>query len=151
MTNFWRRFLVAGLPTVLWLAGRLAAHAGPVPNQTILPPPNPPTQVSIEAQVPMAYAAAGVPGSFRLTRTGSVLGDVTIHYQVSGKAVPGQDYKVLKGTKTIPASRTAVRITINPLPVTGSGGTVKGVRVTLLPSDGYAVSAAAKATVKIVQ
>ncbi len=125
--------------------------AGPVSDQTILPPQNPPAEVSIMAKVPMAYAAAGVPGSFRLTRTGSVLEGVTISYRVSGKAVPGQDYVALKGTKTIPASQTGAQITINPLRVAGSGGTIKGVRVTLLPGDGYAVSAESKASVKIVQ
>ena len=135
-----------------WLAAPTGLLAGgAASDQTILPPMNPPAQVAIAAKVPMAYAEAGVPGSFRLTRTGSVLADLTVSYQVRGKAVAGQDYKALKGTKVIPAGQSKVQININPLPVAGNGGTVKGVRVTLLPGDGYAVSAAAKASVKIVQ
>lgn len=147
-----RRFVlavsfVAGCLTMP--AGLLAAGAA---SGQILLPTNPLAQVSIAAKVPMAYAEAGVPGSLQLTRTGgNALEDLTVYYQVSGKAVAGQDYKALKGTKVIPAGRSTVQITINPLHVAGNGSTVKGVRVTLVPNDGYSVAAAAKASVKIVQ
>ena len=155
------RFVTGGWPglllVVIWLACGHGSAQAQLPAardlhpKIVLPPTNPPTEVSIVAKVPTAYAAAGIPGSFKLTRTGSLLEDLTVSYQVSGQAVPGKDYKALKGTKTIPATRSKVQININPLDVPGSGGTVKGVRVTLVASDGYSISAASKATVKIVQ
>ncbi len=135
---------------VVWAAGLSAGRASG-DDQIILPPITPATQVSVVAQTPMAYAEAGIPGRFLLTRTGSVLGDLTVSYQVGGKAAAGQDYQALKGTRTIPAGQTHVHITVHPLVVAGSGSTVKGVRVTLLSSDGYSISAEAKASVKIVQ
>ena len=155
------RFVTGGWASLLLVAICLTGGLGSAQAQTsatrdlrpqvVLPPTNPPTEVSIVAKVPTAYAAAGIPGSFRLTRTGSLLEDLTVSYQVSGQAVAGKDYKTLKGTKTIPATQSKVQININPLDVPGSGGTVKGVRVTLLPSDGYSISSSAKATVRIVQ
>lgn len=152
MKNFLRRFVLGGLPILLLVAGNLSAQGGTVlPNQTILPPQNPPTEVAIVVKVPVAYAAAGTPGSFRITRTGNLLGDVTIRYRVSGLAVPGQDYQALEGTLTIPASRSGAVVRVRPLSVAGSAGTVKRVRVTLLEGDGYSVGAASKAKVKIVQ
>lgn len=147
-----RRWLVGGLSVVGWMAALAAAGRASGETAILLPPGDQATQVSVVAQTPMAYAAAGIPGRFLLTRTGNVLGDLTVNYQVSGKAVAGQDYRALKGTRTIPASESKVHITIHPLVVAGGGGGVKGVRVTLLPGSGYAISAAAaKASVKIVQ
>ena len=148
-----RRRLVGRLlvSAVVWAAGLAAAGRASGENQIIRPPINPATQVSILTQTPMAYAQAGIPGRFVLTRTGSVLGDLTVNYQVGGRAVAGQDYQALKGTRTIPAGQTRVHITIHPRVVAGSGGTLKGVRVTLLPGDGYSISAEAKASVKVVQ
>lgn len=143
------RSLIVGWTLV---AAALPAFGGGDPRQTTLPPPDEPIQVSIAAKVPTAYAAAGIPGSLMITRTGSVLQDLTVSYQISGKAVAGQDYRSLKGTRTILAGKSEARITIRPVDVAGSGGgMVKGVRVTLLPGNGYAVSAATKATVKIVR
>ena len=74
-----------------------------------------------------------------------------IHYQVSGKAVSGQDYVALKGTRTIAAGKDHATLTIHPLVVPGSAGTVTGVRVTLLAGGGYSLGSEVKATVKIVQ
>ena len=130
-------------------SGRLSAQA--VADQTILPPITPASEISISAKVPTAYAAAGTTGSFVIQRTGSVLDDVTVNYQISGKAVAGQDYVAIKGTRTIAAGKDRATITIHPLVVAGSGGTVTGVRVTLLAGGGYSLTSEVKATVKIVQ
>ena len=135
----------------LALAALLSAALTAVAAAVTLPPTNPPTEVAISAQVRTAYAAAGTTGSFLLQRTGSVLNAVTIVYHVSGEAVPFRDYVPLKGTRTIPAGRHHVLITVHPLAVAGSAGTVKGVRVMLAESDAYSLGTAVKATVKIVQ
>ena len=139
------------LTAALGIVASQKASAQSSARQTTLPPTNPPDELSISAQVPMAYAEAGSAGSFVVRRTGSVLGDITIQYEVSGKAVAGQDYVALRGTRTIAASKDHVTITVNPLRVAGGGGTIKGVRVTLLPGGGYSLGSEVKATVKIVQ
>lgn len=160
--NLLRRGLIGGLPTCLLItamlsAGRMTAPAQPpaagaVPSQTTLPPENPPNEISIVAVVPTAYASAGIPGKFMLQRVGgNPLEDLTVSYRVGGEAVAGQDYRALPGTLTFPAGQSKVDLKVKPLDVAGSGGTAKGVRVTLLPSDGYSISGAAKAKVKIVQ
>ncbi len=147
----------SGLPVIVLLAvagfvtapGRASAQT--VANRTTLPPMNPPNEISISAKVPTAYAAAGTPGSFLIQRVGSSLEGLTIHYQVSGQAVAGQDYVALEGTRTISADKDHATITVHPLVVAGRGGTVKGVRVTLLTGGRYSLGSEVKATVKIVQ
>ena len=44
-----------------------------------------------------------------------------------------------------------MKIKVHPLAVAGSGGTTKGLTVTLLEGDGYALTSSVKAKVKIVQ
>ena len=150
--NLARFFRVGGLLIVLLAGPWRSAHAQGTTNQTTLPPTGPPNQISIAATVPTAYAAGGIPGKFKLTRSGeNVLSDVTISYKVGGTAVAGQDYQALSGTQTIPAGQTSVTIKVHPLAVAGSSGTSEGVKVTLLEGDGYSLTTQVKAKVKIVQ
>ena len=150
--NLARSFRVGGLLIVLLAGGWRSAQAQAVTNQTTLPPITPVNQISISASVPTAYAAAGIAGVFEITRSGgNLLNDVTISYKVGGQAAAGQDYKALKSTRVIPAGQTTVKLKVHPLVVAGSAGTSKSVKVTLLAGDGYALTSATKAKVKIVQ
>ncbi len=149
--NLARRVRIGGLLVILAAGGR-SAQAQSATDQTTLPPTTPPNQISITATVPTAYAAAGIAGVFEITRSSeNVLGDVTISYKVGGQAVAGHEYKELKLTRVIPAGQTTVKVKVHPLAVAGSSGTVKGVKVTLLEGNGYALTAATKAKVKVVQ
>jgi hypothetical protein len=62
----------------------------------------------------------------------------TLVYQISGNAVPGQDYTNLQGTLSIPASATSAEIPIQPKR-DGPGGTDQSVILTLVLTNGYLV------------
>ena len=74
--------------------------------------------------------------------------DLVVFYSVSGTATNGTDYKVLRGSVTIRASRASVAIAIRPIDDTIVEGD-ETVTVTLTPDPNYIVGFPSSATVTI--
>ncbi len=75
--------------------------------------------ITITATDANAAEAGADPGTFRITRTGSTLGSLTVNYTIatgSGQATNGTDYTpTLTGVATIPSGQPYVDITITPV------------------------------------
>lgn len=85
--------------------------------------------------------SVGGTGAFLLTRTGTDLSQtLTVPYLVSGTAVAGTDYTVLKGQKKIKAGRRTVKINLDPTDAPANSGTVK-VKLTIQAGTGYTLPA----------
>lgn len=72
------------------------------------------------------------PGTFTFTRGGSLVGDLTVAYTLTGSAANGSDYSTLPGEIVIPAGMTSATLTVSPI----ADGLVEGtedVQLTLLP------------------
>ena len=64
-----------------------------------------------------ASRATMKPGKIRVVRDGTDLSEtLTVHYQISGSAVAGQDYSMPQGWVTIPAGSSFAVVKIHPLP-----------------------------------
>jgi len=93
--------------------------------------------LNLEVGTAVADATTHTPGSWRLTRSGNI-NRLTVHYTVSGDAVPNVDYAPLSGTVTLPVGVNEVEIPVTTL----AGATLfpaKSVELTLQPDATYAV------------
>ncbi len=108
--------------------------------------------ISITATDANAAEAGTDPGSFRISRTGSTVGLLTVNYTIatgSGQAANGTDYTpALTGVATIPSGQAFVDVTITPVNDTLIE---LGETVTLALGDtgSYDVGSPATATVTI--
>jgi len=108
--------------------------------------------VSITATDATAAEAGSDPGTFRISRTGSTVGALTVSYTFAtgaGQATSADYTPTLTGVATIPLGQSYVDITINPvddLLVEGS----ETLTLTLFDSGSYDVGTPASATVTIV-
>ncbi len=107
-----------------------------------------PSQLTIGATVPRAYAEEGAAGQFTLYRAGSIE-PLTISYSVAGTAVPGFDYAPLSGTVTLPAGARTAFIDVPPLLQAGAASPPRTVVVTLAADASYELGTPASATVTI--
>ena len=73
------------------------------------------TSVSIAATAPNAAERGAMPGTFTVTRSGSLAGALAVAYTVGGNAAAGADYAGLTGTVTIPANQSSVTFTVTPI------------------------------------
>ena len=109
------------------------------------------TLVSIAAQDPSAAEAGSDPGTFRISRTGSTVGPLTVAYTIatgSGQATAADYTPTLTGTTSIPNGAAFVDLTIAPVDdalVEGS----ETVTLTLTDTGSYDVGSPASATVTI--
>lgn len=88
-------------------------------------------------------------GQYQVTRTGSTTSSLTVYYSVAGSASNGSDYSRLSGSVTIPAGRTSVTFSVNPVDDALAEGT-ENVVLTLAGRSNYTVDAAREsATVTI--
>lgn len=71
-------------------------------------------------------------GTFTFTRGGSLVGDLTVAYTLTGTATHGSDYSPLPGEIVIPAGMTSATLTLTPTPDGLVEGTEEAV-LTLLP------------------
>lgn len=55
------------------------------------------------------------PGAFTLTRTGSLLEELSVNYAISGSASNGGDYALLSGVATFAAGSATAVVSINPI------------------------------------
>ncbi len=79
-------------------------------------------------------------GAFRVTATGSILGNITVKYSVSGTATSGLDYTALTGTVSISSNGTNNTATI---PITALDDAflenAESITLTLLPDPAYTI------------
>ncbi|MGD0090227.1 MAG: S8 family serine peptidase [Planctomycetota bacterium] len=103
------------------------------------------TTVRIFATTPWASKAGPTPGTFTVTRTGSLAADLAVNYSIlsdatgfNGLAVNGTDFVELPGTVTIPAGSASAAITVTPIANNQFEGTTT-VALQLLSSPDYAL------------
>lgn len=127
-----------------------ANHATEVGSPgTIGAPPEP--TVSILATDANAAEDGTATGSFRISRTGSIVGPLTVNYTIgtgSGRATSSDCNPTLTGSVTIPAGQSFVDLTITPV----ADGVIEGLELlvlTLGDTGSYDVGSPASATVNI--
>ena len=91
----------------------------------------------------------GATGEFILARAGDLSSAITVNFRVSGRAVDGTDYKMLIEPRQMPAGKSAVTLKVRALADAARTGT-RGVKVTLLPGEGYQLGDQLTAKVKIL-
>ena len=69
-----------------------------------------PIRVTLATTDGQASEAGPDPGLFTITRTGDTSQDLTVHYAVSGTAIPDVDYAALPGTVVVPAGSATATI-----------------------------------------
>jgi uncharacterized protein YjiK/phosphodiesterase/alkaline phosphatase D-like protein len=107
--------------------------------------------VTITATDANAAETGNNPGTFRITRTGSTVGALTVNYTIAtgaGKADAADYTPALTGAATIPSGQSFVDITITPVTDTLVEGD-EALTLTLGDSGSYDVGAPAAATVTI--
>jgi uncharacterized protein YjiK len=127
-----------------------ANHAVEVGSPGTLGPPSTPV-VTLSAVDPAAAEAAGDPGTFRFTRSGTTVGALTVNYTIAsgtGQATSGDYTPALSGSVTIPSGQSSVDVTIAPVADTAVEGN-ETVTLTLFDSGSYDVGSPNTATVTI--
>lgn len=129
-------FVAAGDPNQIGSPGTIGAATAPV--------------VTIAAtDNSAAEEPGGAAGTFRISRTGSTIGPLTVSYTISGSA-DGSDYTpALTGADTIPAGQAFVDITITPVEDTLIEGP-ETLTLTIGDSGSYDVGSPANGTLTIV-
>jgi uncharacterized protein YjiK len=135
------------------VSGAFAAFSDPTEigsPGTIGAPPTP--VVTIAATDASATEAGSEPGAFRITRTGSTVGALTVNYTIaagSGQATPADYTPALTGAVTIASGQSSANLTIAPVD-DGSFERSETVTLTLFDSGSYDTGTPSTATVTIV-
>jgi hypothetical protein len=103
--------------------------------------------ISLGVTLPRAYETGLHAAQFVVFRGGG-LAPVTVHYAVSGSAIPGADFTPLSGSVHFPAGARSALVTIQPL-ADGLVEAPESVVLSLLPGPGYQVGSPASASVMI--
>jgi hypothetical protein len=107
------------------------------------------TTVSVDATDANASFATGDPGTFTITRTGSLTQPLTVSYMLSGTAKNGVDYNQTALSAIILAGKSSVTVTITPK--TGGSKPTKTAILTLSSSANYGINAAKSAATITIQ
>src|SRR5205809_97369 len=110
-------------------------------------PPQQPT-VSVAATDPEASEPGADPGTFTLSRSGSMASALTVRYSLSGSAANGIDYQSLPTSVTIPAGAASATVTVTPIDDSQVEGD-ETVVLTLSQDAAYNVGSPNSATVTI--
>jgi len=105
-------------------------------------------KLSIDATDPDA-AEPDDDGLFTIHRTGDVLGNLLVKYEISGTADNGIDYALLAGTVTIPAGQDSVEVILDVI----DDSLVEDTEIatlTLLEDPAYTIAQASSETVTIL-
>ncbi|MBS9383587.1 MAG: SdiA-regulated domain-containing protein [Dolichospermum sp. BR01] len=108
--------------------------------------------ITIAATDANASETGSDPGTFRITRTGSTVGSLTVNYIIatgSGQATSTDYAPTLTGVATIPSGQSFVDITITPVDDTLAEGT-ETVTLTLGDTGSYDTGTPKTATVTII-
>jgi hypothetical protein len=105
-------------------------------------------QLSIVVSKNLAWEN-GQAGSFIVTRTGELSGNLSFNYRLAGMATNGVDYQLLGGTGTFAAGQSTAQISVMAIDdaVAESGETVK---ISLAMGNGYQLTNNHGATLAIV-
>lgn len=108
------------------------------------------TLPTVTITAPDASATEGADnGTFRIKRTGGCTDNaLTVFYSVSGTATNGSDYKRLRGSAMIQATRTMVNVVVKPIDDTIAESD-ETVVLTLSPNAAYTIGSPSTATVTI--
>jgi hypothetical protein len=104
--------------------------------------------VTITASDATATEAAGNPGVFTITRSGSTTAALTVNFMVSGTATNGGDYASIGTSLSIPAGAVSATVNVTPLEDT-SVESSESVTLTLASSAAYTLGSPAGASVTI--
>lgn len=107
-----------------------------------------PPRLSLAASSPLASENGPVEGKFTITREGSTNVPLLVSFLISGTATNGVDYESIPASILIPAGQAAVNVIIRPYADTLVEFDEQ-VRLELLGSTSYLLSASAAATVAI--
>ena len=112
-------------------------------RRIVTPPVAPPVSetpvVSLTSTTATVSRRSGLKVPLTFTRTGDTSTTIAVPFTVSGSAVPGRDYKLLKGSRTIKAGKSMATVNIVPL----AGGEAGKVKVSLQPGNGFTTEATA--------
>jgi len=104
--------------------------------------------LSVKALVSSVRVTGGPKGVFRISRGGSMSGNLSVRYSLHGTATNGYDFKKLSGTVTIPARKTYVDLTLVPINRSQPSG-IYAATLTLAANSHYVATPANAATVNI--
>ena len=71
--------------------------------------------VTVSAADASASETGGETGAFRITRTGSTVGALTVNYTLAGSAGADDYTPALNGVVTVPSGQGSVDVTIRPV------------------------------------
>ena len=125
-----------------------AAGAGPRALFRLKPDASKVPVLTVAAPV-AATTVGGAPGEFILARAGDLSSPLTVNFRVGGKAEDGVDYKMLVDPRQMPAGKSTVTLKVRALANAGRTD-ARGVKVTLLPGNGYQLGDQLTAKVMIV-
>ena len=74
------------------------------------------TVVFVSASVSRAHASTGIPGVWRVSRTGDLGSALTVKFEVGGDAVSGSDFEGLPPGVTLAAGQASASMTLKPRP-----------------------------------
>jgi hypothetical protein len=103
--------------------------------------------VKVSACDPVAWRDSLVPGAFLIERSGGP-GSITVHYTISGDAIPGTDYVSLSGSVKLGFGQTKALVKIVPIDDPGAT-TDPAVKITIDSSRDYEISSRNNAEVAI--
>ena len=103
--------------------------------------------VSVRTIAPLLDENGGT-GGFRILRSPATSSPLTVNYEISGHAQPGQDFQALTGTAVIPGGKGAVDVPVVPLNDNFADGRLDIV-LTLDPSGDYRLRPNHSATLQI--
>ena len=106
--------------------------------------------VTLAATIPTASVSGGQAGEFTVSLSSVETADTVVSYKLTGSAINGTDYLLLKGTAKIKAGKISKPIKVTPEGDLG-GASKKTVKLTLEPGDGYTVGTTTFEKVKIVK
>jgi hypothetical protein len=111
----------------------------------------PPATVTITAPTPTARERGVYPGTFRISRSGSTNGSLTVNLSYDGNATPWNDYEIMPLSVTIPAGQSSVDLALDPVndPIDELDKS-EDVIATVIGGNGYAIGSPASATVQII-
>jgi len=91
-------------------------------------------------------SSGSTPGTFTVSRSGSLTLPLTVAYSVSGSAVAGTDYAALPGVVTIPAGAVSTAVPLSLYPTANTNPTAS-VALALQAGSGYSTGSPSAATV----
>src|SRR5206468_12200015 len=88
------------------------------------------------------------PGTFQISRTGSLANPLSVFYNLSGTALNGDDYASLTGVVIVPAGQASATLQVNPIDDSLAEDS-ETVVAAITPDYSYTIGSPSSATVTI--